>query len=75
MKSFTRWRNVTHEGKVLMHNEFSEKCFSNMENLLFQAIAPIFIDAKQEAEKKRGLCRKLVMNSQFVQHHAFMIWK
>jgi hypothetical protein len=47
MKSFTRWRNVTHEAKVLMHSEFSEKCFSNMENLLFQTIAPIFIDAKQ----------------------------
>ena len=29
-RSFTRWRNVVQEGKVLEHSHFAEKCFSNM---------------------------------------------
>jgi len=46
-----------------------------MQNLFSNSISSMFTDYKIEVEKKKGLCRKLVMNSQFVQHHAFMIWK
>lgn len=28
-----------------------------------------------EIQKKKGLCRKLINNSLFVQHHAYMLWK
>jgi hypothetical protein len=35
----------------------------------------VFKDAKQEVTKKKNLCRKLINNSQFVQQHAYMIWR
>jgi hypothetical protein len=46
-----------------------------MQTLVFDTMMPMFINSKEEVQKKKNLCRKLVMNSQFVQHHAFMIWK
>jgi hypothetical protein len=32
-------------------------------------------DSGAEVQKKKNLCRKLLNNSLFVQHHAYMIWK
>lgn len=74
-RSFTRWKNVNQEAKVLAFSNSAEKCFANMQGLLCNTMMPMFLDSKEELQKKKNLCRKLVMNSQFVQHHAFMIWK
>lgn len=32
-------------------------------------------DTGREVALKKGLCRKLTNNSNFVQHHAYMVWK
>ena len=35
----------------------------------------LFKDAGRESTKKKWLCRRLIDNSNFVQHHAYFIWK
>ncbi len=46
-----------------------------MENSYRNNYDLVIKDAGSEVQKKKGLCRKLLNNSLFVQHHAYMIWK
>lgn len=46
-RSFTRWRTVVQESKVLEHSYLTQKCFSNMQSLLTDTVMPMFMDSKE----------------------------
>lgn len=60
---------------MLAHTSLFEKTFNNMENIYKHNFEMAIKDAGPEIQKKKNLCRKLLNNSLFVQHHAYMIWK
>jgi len=74
-KKFLIWRNVVREGKMLVHTALFDKIFSNLQNTVKENHNLLQRDTYAEMQKKKGLCRKLLNNSLFVQHHAYLIWK
>jgi hypothetical protein len=60
---------------MLRHTSLFDKIFSNSENVYREHFSTAIRDAPSEIQKKKALCRKLMNNSLFVQHHAYMIWK
>ena len=74
-KNFLIWRNVVREGKILNHTALVERAFSNIENVTRAHIGVMTKETGPEMQKKRGLCRRLINNSMFVQGHAYMRWK
>jgi len=46
-----------------------------MDKVFSENLSILFKDAAEEVAKKKNLCRKLLNNSLFAQHHAYLIWK
>jgi hypothetical protein len=74
-KKFLIWRNVVREGKILRHTSLCENIFANIENIYRGNFLVVNSDTKTEIQKKQNLCRKMISNSLFVQHHAYLLWK
>ena len=74
-KKFLIWRNVNNQAKILSHTSIFESIFSKGEIAFKNNFELVIKDASSEVQKKKNLCRKLINNSLFVQHHAYMIWK
>ena len=74
-RKFILWRQIVKEDKILGHTKLFERIFSSCENKIEQNIFTLFKDAGKQLTKKKWLCRKLIDNSNFVQHHAYFIWK
>jgi hypothetical protein len=49
--------------------------FGNCSQHLAGVLAMLLKGSGEEMAKKRTLCRKLINNSSFIQHHAYFIWK
>lgn len=60
---------------MLAHTSLFEKLFTNAEISYKNNFELLVKDASSEMQKKKNLCRRLINNSLFVQHHAYMIWK
>ena len=74
-KKFLIWRNINRESKMLAHTSLFEKIFTNAQISYKNNFKLLVKDASSEMQKKKSLCRRLINNSLFVQHHAYMIWK
>ena len=60
---------------MLSHTHLFDSIFERMEERLSANLAHLLKDSGKEIAKKKNLCRKLINNSNYVQHHAYFIWK
>jgi hypothetical protein len=75
IKKFAIWREVVKEKKVLDHAHQFDTVFEIASQHLANQLLLLLKNSGEELSKKRSLCRKLINNSSFIQHHAYFIWK
>lgn len=74
-KKFILWREIVKEEKMLAHTHLFDALFERMQGVITNNMRILVKDSSKEIAQKKGLCRKLINNSNFVQHHAYFVWK
>lgn len=60
---------------MLHHTQLFDKMFEKFNLNITNFLSIMFKNSAEEVSKKKNLCRRLINNASFVQHHAYFIWK